>query len=228
MKKYLMLSLTIIIALSLVLAGCGSNEQKSKATNSEKIIIRAAHVTGTDYPYHIGLEAFAKSVAEKTNGKVEVQIFPNGQLGGDEREVVESLQLGNVTATVVSSAVLANFSPKADIWQLPFFFRDKDHFYKALDGEPGKIIANDLEAKGIKVLSWWNGQPRHIFNSKKTINTLEDMKGMKIRVMQSPVSIATFNALGAIATPMASGECIQLFNRELLMVRKITLLVSGH
>ncbi len=194
-----------LLAVSLLLTACGGGDQK-QAAPPQKIIIKAAHVTGTDYPYHIGLEAFAKSVAAKTGGKVEVQIFPNGQLGGNEREVVESLQLGNVSMTVVNSSVVANFTPKADLWQLPFLFRDKEHLYKASDGEPGKIIAKELETKGLKLLSWWNGQPRHMFNSKKPITKLEDMKGMKIRVMQSPVTIATLNSLGAMATPMAAGE----------------------
>lgn len=205
-KMVLFMVLVGIISCSLVLSGCGGAKDKQAADAGGKIVIKAAHVAGTDYPYQIGLEAFAKSVAAKTNGKVEVQIYPNGQLGGDERAVVEALQLGNITMTIVNSSVAANFTPKADVFNLPFIFKDQQHLYKASDGEPGKIVAKDLEGKGLKVLSWWNGQQRHMFNSKKPINTLEDMKGMKLRVMQSPVSIATLNALGAMATPMAAGE----------------------
>lgn len=203
-KWFIALCLSTILASSL-LAGCAKNDQKNAQSN-EKIIIKAAHVTNTDFTYHIGLQAFAKSLAEKTNGRVEVQIFPNGQLGNDERQLVESLQLGNVTATVVNSSVVSSFSPKADVFNLPFIFRDLQHLYKVSDGEPGQIIAKDLETKGLKVLSWWNGAPRHLFNNKRPVNTLEDLKGMKFRVMQSPVSIATFNSLGALATPMSGTE----------------------
>ncbi|MDF2569975.1 MAG: tripartite ATP-independent periplasmic transporter solute receptor, DctP family [Sporomusa sp.] len=204
-KKWVVALCLITLMVSSLLTGCGKSDQKN-ANSNEKIIIKAAHVTNTDFTYHIGLQAFAKSLSEKTNGQVEVQIFPNGQLGNDERQLVESLQLGNVTATVVNSSVVSNFSPKADVYNLPFIFRDLQHLYKVSDGEPGQIIAKDLESKGLKVLSWWNGAPRHVFNSKKSITTLDDLKGMKFRVMQSPVSIATFNSLGALATPMSGTE----------------------
>jgi TRAP-type transport system periplasmic protein len=171
-----------------------------------KIVIRTAHTTSTDYPYHIGLEVFAKSAAAKTNGQVEVKIFPNGQLGGNEREVTESVQMGTIDSAVVNSAVLGAFVPRIDVFNLPFMFRDLPHLYKALDGQPGAMIAKDLEAKGLKVLAWFMNPGRNVFNTKKPIAELADMKGMKFRTTQSQVSVATFNALGALATPMAYGE----------------------
>jgi tripartite ATP-independent transporter DctP family solute receptor len=137
---------------------------------------------------------------------VELQIFPNAQLGGNEREVVESLQLGTVTMTVVNGAVISNFTPKADVFNLPFIFRDYQHLYKAIDGEPGQIVANELKPKNLKVLAWYVNPERYIFTTKKVVTSLPDLKGLKIRVTQSPVSIETFNSLGALATPMAYGE----------------------
>jgi tripartite ATP-independent transporter DctP family solute receptor len=148
----------------------------------------------------------AKSLAAKTNGRVEMQIFPNGALGGNEREVVESLQIGTVGMTVVNGAVISNFTPKADVFNLPFIFRDYAHLYKAIDGEPGQIIAKELADKNLKVIAWYVNPERYIFTSRKPVTNLADLKGMKIRVTQSPVSIETFNALGALATPMAFGE----------------------
>ena len=172
----------------------------------QKIVLRAAHTTSTDYPYHIGLEAFAKSVAAKTDGKVEVRIFPNGQLGGNEREVTESVQIGTIDTAVINSAVLGAFVPRIDVFNLPFIFRDLPHLYKALDGEPGAIIAKDLQSKDLKVLAWFMNPGRNMFNTKRPITQLSDMKGLKFRTTQSQVSVATFNALGALATPMAYGE----------------------
>lgn len=198
--------LSIVVMGMLLAAGCGNKEAPAENAQEEKIIIKAAHSTTTDYPYQIGLEKFAESVKEKTNGQVEVQIFPNGQLGSNEREVVESLQLGTVNMTVVNGAVITNFVPKADVFNLPFIFKNTQHLYKTVDGEAGDIVAKELEAKGVKVLAWWSAPERSIFNSKKPIEKLEDLKGLKIRVTQNPVSIATFNALGALATPMAYGE----------------------
>lgn len=195
---------SVILAVSLLFAGCGG-DKKAEQKSGGKLVIKAAHTTSTDYPYHIGFEAMAKELKEKSNGAIEMQVFPNGQLGGNEREVVEALQLGNVTMTVVNGAVISNFTPKADVFNLPFIFRDLQHLYKAVDGEPGQIIAKELEAKNLKVLAWYVNPDRHMFSSKP-ITKLADMKGMKIRVTQSPVSIKTFNALGALATPMAYGE----------------------
>ena len=194
----------VMMLTGLLLAGCGG-DKKAAPQAAGKLVIKAAHTTSTDYPYQIGFEAMAKSLKEKTNGAIEMQVFPNGQLGGNEREVVEALQLGNVTMTVVNGAVISNFTQKADVFNLPFIFRDLNHLYKAIDGEPGNIIAKELEPKNLKVLTWYANPDRHMF-SNKPITKLADMKGMKIRVTQSPVSIKTFNALGALATPMAYGE----------------------
>lgn len=193
-------AIATVIACSMMIAPAVSRAAP------DKIVIRAAHTTSRDYPYHIGLEAFAKSVAAKTNGQVEVKVFPDGQLGGNEREVTESVQMGTIDAAVVNSAVLGAFVPRIDVFNLPFMFRDLPHLYKALDGKPGEIIAKDLDGKGLKVLSWFMNPGRNIYNTKKPITQLSDLKGMKFRTTQSQVSVATFNALGALATPMAYGE----------------------
>lgn len=205
-KKLVVGVLAMITSLTMVVAGCGSQKQTAAGGGDKKIVIKAAHTVATDHPFHIGMDTFAKSVAAKTNGKVEVQVFPNGQLGTDERQAAESLQLGNIQATVVASGAVASFTPKVDVFNLPFLFRDLQHLYKVSDGEPGQIVAKDLETKGLKVLAYFNGLPRSVFNNKKPINKVEDLKGMKIRVMQSPVQIGTFNNLGALATPMPAGE----------------------
>ncbi|MDR3048898.1 MAG: TRAP transporter substrate-binding protein [Elusimicrobiota bacterium] len=170
-----------------------------------KIVIKAAHTTSIDYPYQIGLEAMKKSL-ESSVKDVDMQIFPNGALGGDERKVVESIQLQTITMTVVNGAVISNFTKKADVFGLPFIFRDINHLYAAMDGQPGKIIAAELEKKGIKVIAWYANPDRHMFTRSKLITNINDIKGMKIRVTQSPVAIETFKAFGALPTPMAYGE----------------------
>lgn len=200
MKLTMKMGLLIMLVGAIIIAGCGGDNKADK-----KLVIKAAHTTSVDYPYQIGFEAMAKALQAKTQGAIELQVFPNGQLGGNEREVVEALQLGNVTMTVVNGAVISNFTPKADVFNLPFIFRDLDHLYKAVDGEPGAAIAQELAAKNLKVLVWYVNPDRHLF-SNKPITSLADMKGLKIRVTQSPVSIKTFTALGALATPMSYGE----------------------
>lgn len=172
----------------------------------DKLVIKAAHTTSEDYPYQIGFLAMSKALGEKTAGKMDMQIFPNGALGGDERKVLESVQLQTVGMTVVNGAVISNFTKKADVFNLPFIFRDTSHLFAAMDGEPGKIIAGELEKKGFKVVAWYANPDRHLFTTKKQVLKLDDLKGMKIRVTQSPVSIETFKSLGALPTPMAFGE----------------------
>ena len=188
-------------AVSVVGAACFSI-----AASAAPISIKAATTTSADYPYEIGLLAMAKYLNDKAPGQFDMQTFPNGALGGDERKVVESVQLKTVTMTVVNGAVISNFTKKADVFNLPFIFRDVDHLFKAMDGEPGKVISSELEAKGLKVIAWYANPDRHIFSRSKAITTLADLKGMKVRVTQSPVSIETFKALGALPTPMAFGE----------------------
>jgi tripartite ATP-independent transporter DctP family solute receptor len=176
------------------------------AFTADKIVLKAAHVTAKEYPYHFGFETFAKSVAAKTNGRVEVQIFPNGQLAGSEREAIESLQTGSLDITVVNASAMTVFTPRIAIFALPYMFRDLPHFYKAIDGEVGKAIGRDIDAKGLKFLTFYINPPRGIFTSKRPIRTLADMKGLKHRVIPSPVKVDTFAAFGAIPTPMAYGE----------------------
>lgn len=182
----------------------------------DKMVIKAAHTTSEDYPYQIGFLAMAKALNAKTDGKVEMQIFPNGALGGDERKVLESVQLQTIGMTVVNGAVISNFTKKADVFNLPFIFRDIKHLFAAMDGEPGKIIAAELDKKGFRVVAWYANPDRHLFTTKKQVLKLEDLKGMKIRVTQSPVSIETFKVLGALPTPMAFGELYSGLQQEVV------------
>jgi TRAP-type transport system periplasmic protein len=175
------------------------------AMAKEEKVIRVAHSTSDKYPYHVGLLHFAKRVGELTSGKVMVKIFPNAQLG-NEREVLEAIQMGTVDMTVVNGAVVSGFAPSIDVFNLPFIFKNMQQLFKASDGPAGALVAKDLEAVKIKTLSFWSFAERSIFNRKKPINNLDDLKGMKLRVTQSPISIETFNALGALSTPMAYGE----------------------
>ncbi len=206
--KFNKLLLSAALALSLGITG--------SAIAQSKIVIKAAHTTSEDYPYQIGFLAMAKALDQKTAGKVEMQVFPNGALGGDERKVLESVQLQTVGMTVVNGAVISNFTKKSDVFNLPFIFRDVNHLFAAMDGQPGKIIAGELEKKGFKVIAWYANPERHIFTTKKPVRQLEDLKGMKIRVTQSPVSLETFKALGALPTPMAFGELYSGLQQEVV------------
>ncbi len=172
---------------------------------AETIILKAGHSANADEPYHIGLTEFARIVKEKSGGRVEVQIFPNNQLG-NEKEMIEGLLLGTVDITVPSNGVVTNFVKKLGIFDLPFLFRDRAHMYKAMDGEPGKILNKAMEEKGFRLLGFYEAGIRHIMTRTKPINSYADLQGLKIRTMGVPAHVASFNAFGANATPLAYSE----------------------
>ena len=170
-----------------------------------KIILKAGHTANPDEPYHKGMLELKRIVEKETNGEVEIQIFPNGQLGS-EKEMIEGLKLGTVDITSPSNGNLTNFVPELGIFDLPFLFRDRPHMYKAMDGAPGKKLSKAMSKKGFRLLGFYEAGVRHIMTTKKPINSIDDIKGLKIRTMGVPAHVSSFNAFGAKATPMAYAE----------------------
>lgn len=174
-----------------------------------------AHTTTADHPYTLGMVRYADLVKERTKGRVAIQIHHSRELG-DEREVVEGLQLGTIQLTVTSTGPLGGFVPEMNVVDLPFLFRDANHAYKVLDGEIGRDLLNKFGAVGIKGLAFWENGFRHITTSKKPVREPGDLKGLKIRVMENKVHQAAFRQLGADATPMAWGEVFTSLQQGLL------------
>ena len=172
------------------------------AANAADFVFKLGHIADPENPYAKGAEKFAQLVKEKTGGKVEIQVFPSSQLG-NQRDLVEGTQFGTIDFTMTSTAVLGNFLPQAAVFDLPFIFRDVQHAYKALD-TVGMEIAEKLQ--GMKLLAYYENGVRHMTNSKRPIRKPEDMKGLKIRVMEQPIYIEMIKALGGNPTPMAFGE----------------------
>jgi tripartite ATP-independent transporter DctP family solute receptor len=167
-------------------------------------VIKLGHVLDTKHPYHIGSEYFAKRVMDLTAGKVEVQVYPSSQLG-NERELVEAMQVGTIEMGASTSAVAARFVKEIEIFNLPFLFKDFSHLYRVLDSPFGEELNQASQKKGLRVLAWWAGGSRSIY-ARKPISDLASMKGMKIRTIESPVVVATWKALGLIPTPIPFGE----------------------
>jgi TRAP-type transport system periplasmic protein len=174
-----------------------------------------AHTTTQDHPYTLGMIRLAQLVRERTGGRVDIRIHHSRQLG-DERQVVEGLQLGTVHLTVTSTGPLGGFVPEMNVLDLPFLFRDAAHAYRVLDGEIGRDLLDKFEAVGIKGLAFWENGFRHITTWKKAIERPADLKGLKIRVMENRVHQAAFRQLGADATPMAWGEVFTSLQQGLL------------
>ena len=168
------------------------------------ITLKLGHIAEPENPYGQGADYFAKLVKERSNGEIEIQVFPSSQLG-NQRDLVEGLVFGTVDMTLTGTAVLGNFVPEVAVFDLPFIFRDIPHAYKALD-TVGMDLCKLGEKQGMITLAIWENGVRHMTNNRQPIRTPEDMKGLKVRVMEQPVYIEMMKALGASPTPMAMSE----------------------
>ncbi len=168
------------------------------------VTLKLGHIAEPDNVYGQGADHFAKLVKERSNGEINIQVFPSSQLG-NQRDLVEGLGLGTVDMTLTGTAVLGNFVPEVAVFDLPFLFRDVNHAYKALD-TVGMDLAKKGEANGMITLAIWENGVRHMTNNKRPIKTPDDMKGLKVRVMEQPIYIDMMKALGASPTPMAMSE----------------------
>lgn len=167
--------------------------------------IRIGHVLADTHSWHQAAQGFATEVAEKTDGRVKVEVFAGGQLG-NEKDMIEGLQFGAVQGGVIGGGSFQSIEPKLGIIEMPYAWANREQAFAALDGELGTHLAGLLEPKGIKVLAWWENGYRNVTNSKKPIVTPADLAGLKIRVTPDKVRLATFEALGAQPAPLAFGE----------------------
>lgn len=168
------------------------------------VTLKLGHIAEPENPYGQGADHFANLVKERTKGEVIIQVYPSSQLG-NQRDLVEGLTFGTVDMTLTGTAVLGNFIPEVAVFDLPFVFRDIPHAYKALD-TVGMDLCKKGEGRGMITLAIWENGVRHMTNNKRPIKTPEDMKGLKMRVMEQPVYIEMMKALGASPTPMAMSE----------------------
>ena len=153
----------------------------------------------------VAIDVFAREVEKRTGGRHKVQTFYSGALGA-ERESIEAVQLGTQELTFSSTGPVPNFVPEARILDIPFLFRDKAHARAVLDGPIGQEMLGKFEAKGFKALAWGENGVRHMTNSKRAVNSPDDLKGLKMRTMENPVHVTAYKGLGIVTTPMAFTE----------------------
>ncbi len=175
------------------------------AGGDAKIVIKLSDQINDQNPHAIAHQFFAKTVAEKSGGSIEVKVFLNSQLG-TAREGLEGVLTGTIEVVKVTSGELSTYSPKFSVFSLPYIFTEKSEVFAALDGKVGDILRKELENKGFKLIAFFDTGFRSVFNGKRPINSVADMKGLKIRVINDLIMIETFNTLGAMATPLAYGE----------------------
>ena len=166
--------------------------------------LKYATIHEPNHPVGYTAEFFASRVKELTNGEVTVQVYHSRQLG-DARDNVENVRNGSIAVTTLSVSNLSQVLPVLDVWSLPFIFKSDDHYWYVLNHPKSWEFMKQLEPKGIKTITWITSGARNFF-TQKPIRTPADMKGMKIRVMASPVMINTMKAFGASGVPTAWGE----------------------
>jgi TRAP-type transport system periplasmic protein len=167
--------------------------------------IRVSNGINQDHPVGNGIAAMQKCLDEKSGGKLKLQAFWGGALGGD-LQATQAVRSGVQEAVVTSSSPLVGIEPSLGVFDLPFLFADSQEAYKVLDGKFGDMLNKKLEAVGLINLAYWENGFRNISNSVRPITKWEDLEGMKVRVMQNNIFLDTFQNLGANATPMAFGE----------------------
>jgi tripartite ATP-independent transporter DctP family solute receptor len=168
------------------------------------ITCKVGDVVADSHPNTLGLLKIAEIVKEGTKGEIDVQVFPNSQLGG-EKEMAEGMRLGSVCGGDINVSVLSQWVPEGQLFDLPFIFRDDAHAYAVTSGPVGKQLAERYPAHGFRVLGYWINGVRHPM-SKTPILKPEDVKGLKMRVIQSPLHIEVWKLLGANPTPIAFSE----------------------
>ena len=171
------------------------------------INLKLGHAINEKDVFHEAALKFKALVEEQTAGEVTVTIYPNAKLG-DERNLLESLKMGTVDMGIITGGPIINFLPSFGVLDLPFLFASSEQAYKVLDGPVGKGFFKEMEKLGWKGLAYGERGFRNLTNSKKSVAVPEDMKGLKIRVMQNPIYIDAFTALGANAVPMAWTETL--------------------
>ncbi|MBE0676275.1 MAG: TRAP transporter substrate-binding protein [Bacteroidales bacterium] len=190
----------IITALAAIIILCSSCRGREEVT-----VLKLAHGLDQSHSVHKGMVFMADRLAEKSDGKMRIDIYPGGQLGS-ERENVEMLQIGSLAITKVSAAIMEGFAPSYKIFGFPYIFTGRDHAQRVLDSDIGREILLDGEEFWLRGLTFYDAGSRSFYTKERPIEQPSDLRGLKIRVMQSPSAVNMIRAFGGSPTPIAWGE----------------------
>ena len=167
--------------------------------------IRVSNGVNQDHPVGNGVAKMTACVAQKSGGKMKLQAFWGGALGGD-LQATQALRSGTQEMVITSSSPLVGIVPELGVFDLPFLFQNEAEADKILDGAFGSYISGKMPAANLVNLAWWENGFRNLTNSRRPVAKWEDLQGVKVRVMQNNIFLDTFRTLGANAVPMAFGE----------------------
>lgn len=209
MMKMKTLSIFFVMAMvALILGACGdesSNSGEASEGSGETITLKLAENQPDDYPTTIGDKEFARLVEEKTDGRYKIEVYSGGQLG-EETNSIEQVQLGSIDLARVNASPLSQFADEIGVTSMPFLFENEEAKWEKLNGEVGRELLDTLDGTNMVGLAFYDSGERSFYNTVRPLEKPEDMKGLKVRVQNSELSIAVVEALGASATPMEYGE----------------------
>lgn len=167
--------------------------------------LKIGHGLDRSHPVHLAMEYMAEKVADKSDGKIEITVYPSQQLG-TERECLELLQIGSLAMTKVSASVLEGFAPDFKVFSLPYIFRNEEHKFNFYESDLGLQLLQSPEKFWLRGLCYYDAGSRSFYTIDTPIQTPADLEGLKIRVQESPTSVKLVNSLGGSATPISWGE----------------------
>lgn len=214
MKRLFALTLVAVMLLTMLTACGGSTASSGDAgSNSseatETVTLKVGHVYGDTYAMHVALQKMSDTLYEKTDGRYKLELYPNSTLGG-ESDLIEGVQMGTVDMCFTATTPLANTVQAVAKLDLPFLVEDYDHadacFYD-VDSEIRQSIMNDIDNSGFKCLTLCENGFRQLVTNKP-INSIEDLKNLKVRVMENQLHLELWNSLGASPTTMSAAEAL--------------------
>lgn len=201
-KKLLAVLFCMILCLG-CLGACGGSDDDA---SGDSYVLKIASDEPNDSVTSQEIESFKEKIAEATDGKVTVEYMPDGAMGGD-REILESVSMGNLEMGLFNVSMYATYDEDWNVLSLPYIFKDQKTKYDLLDGELGTFLSDKAkEATGTEVLAYPEGTPMSLTNNKHPIKTVEDVKGIKMRVVEADINMALYKAWGGTAVPMSFTE----------------------
>ncbi|MTI65113.1 MAG: TRAP transporter substrate-binding protein [Firmicutes bacterium] len=218
-SKRLLACLVIVTLVCSLFAGCNQGSEKAASDEKgslkgEKIQIRIGHESNVQTPAHKALLEFEKSVEEKTDGRIDIKIFPGSQLG-KATDMMEQVRRGDIEMSLAASTLLTPSLPEFAVWDSFYLFDNAAHAHRVLDGKAGKELMKPLKKKGLTGLGYMEIGFRNFSNSKRAINTAEDINGLKIRGY-NPLQIKAWESVGATLTNLSWSEVFTSLQQNLI------------
>lgn len=198
--------LILMLCFAVFLTGCGTSAKQS-------LTLRLGYGQPTSNPRHLAAEKFAQWIYNESHGELVIELFPQERLGTD-KQMTEMAVTGTLDMVITAPGVLASYEPRLSLIELPFLFSSVAAAEKVLDGPLGEELSSSLPQQGLRLLAYWDNGFRHITNSRHPIQTLPDLKGLKIRVPENRMSLSIVKALGANPAPLPFPEVYQALKRK--------------